>query len=173
MLAALVIVVVAAVAGGGYYYYSNVADTGHLALAAADAPPSSQVFGVYITFDAVAVHSTTSGWQNFSFAARTLNILNVTPTSVSLFTSDTVANLTLHAGNYTMIRIYITNVTVDILGSNITFRLASDFAFVNHPFTVTAGGTVMGVIEFNLNSDLNLNSRVFTPNIGFVVNGSS
>jgi len=68
------------------------------------------------------------------------------------------------------IRLFVNKVTVEVLGANVTFTLASKFAFINHPFTVNAHSTTGIVIDFNLNQDLNLNSKIFTPNVGFVAN---
>ena len=77
--------------------------------------------------------------------------------------------LIIKAGNYTMIRLYLTSVSVEIAGVSVSFTLASHDAFINHPFTVTAHSTTNLNIEFNLSQDLNINSRIFTPSIGVVV----
>ena len=81
-----------------------------------------------------------------------------------------LTNITLHSGTYTTIRLFINNVTVQVLGLNVTFKLASKFAFINRPFTVSAHSTTGIIIDFNLNQDLNLNSKIFTPSVGFVAN---
>lgn len=159
-----VIIIAAGLTGLVYYQASQAATTnGHVAMKVADAPNSS-VSGVFITFSDVSLHNNASGWTNYSVKSTTVNILGLTATNASLLT-----NITLSAGTYTMIRLYITNVTVDMLGANITFSLKAPFAFINHPFKVSAHGNLNVVIEFNLTQDLNLTSNVFTPNVGVVV----
>lgn len=161
----IVIVVILAAGIGGFLYYRNTAQDGHMAVSVADAPVLSGVTGVYISFNAVELHSNTSGWTNYTVPSTTINILGLTATNASLLT-----NITLHSGTYTTIRLFINSVTVEVLGVNVTFTLASKFAFINHPFTVSAHSTTGIVIDFNLNKDLNLNSKIFTPSVGFVVN---
>ena len=161
----IVVIVILAAGVGGFLYYRNAASDGNMALSVADAPAPSGVTGVYISFSAVELHSNTSGWTNYTVPSTTINILGLTTTNASLLT-----NITLHSGTYTTIRLFINNVTVKVLGSNVTFTLASKFAFINHPFTVSAHSTTGIIIDFNLNQDLNLNSKIFTPSVGFVTN---
>ena len=159
-----VIMIAAGLTGLVYYQASQAAATdGHVAMKVADAPNSS-VSGVFITFSDVSLHNNASGWTNYSVKSTTVNILGLTATNASLLT-----NITLSAGTYTMIRLFITNVTVDMLGVNISFSLHAPFAFINHPFKVSAHGNLNVVIEFNLSQDLSLTSKVFTPNVGIVV----
>lgn len=161
-----IILAVVIIAGGyfGYSYYNSASNSGNMAIAVADAPVSGNVSAVYITFSPVALHSNSSGWQNYSLTTQTVNILGLTATNASL-----LSNISLHAGTYTMIRLYITKVTVEILGANISFSLQAPFAFINHPFTVSAHSTTEIVIDFNLNQDLNLNAKIFTPSVGFTM----
>ena len=142
----IVIVVILAAGIGGFLYYRNTAQDGHMAVSVADAPVLSGVTGVYISFNAVELHSNTSGWTNYTVPSTTINILGLTATNASLLT-----NITLHSGTYTTIRLFINSVTVEVLGVNVTFTLASKFAFINHPFTVSAHSTTGIVIDFNLN----------------------
>ena len=161
-----IVVVIVILAGlGGYLYYTGTETDGHMAVMVADAPAMSGVNGVYISFSSVELHSNTSGWVNYSVPSTTINILGLTISNASLLT-----NVTLHSGKYTMIRLFINNVTVNVLGVNITFTLASKFAFINHPFDISSHSTTKVIIDFNLNQNLNLNSRIFTPSVGFVVN---
>jgi len=159
IMAVVLILIVAGVGGYSYYEYS---DTGRMAISVADLPISN-VSAVYITFTSVALHSNTSGWQNFTID-KTVNIYDLTTSNASLLT-----NISIHAGKYTMIRLYISNVSVKILGTNVTFKLSAPFAFINHPFTVSAHSTTGIIIEFELHSDLNLQSKIFTPYVGYVV----
>lgn len=158
-----VVVIIAAGAYFGYGFYMNSQNSGHMSISVADAGIAG-VSGVFITFDKVALHSNSSGWVNYSLATHTVNILNLTATNASLLT-----NISLHAATYTMIRLYITNVTVDILGLSENFTLNAPFAFINHPFRVSAHSTQDILIDFNLNQDLNINSKIFTPSVGFTV----
>ncbi len=165
-IGAVIIVLIILIAGGayfGYTYYENSQNTGHVAISVADAPMPG-VSGVYITFSAVGIHSNTSGWVNYSVSTHTVDILNLTATNASL-----LANISLHPATYTMIRLYITKVTVDMLGIEVNFTLNAPFAFINHPFKVSAHSTQNIMIDFNLNQDMNLNAKIFTPNVGFTV----
>jgi hypothetical protein len=158
-----VIVVIALIAGGfTYLNYSN-SNTGKVSVYVEDAPIFN-VSAVYITFTNVSLHNTSSGWHTYTLTTTTVNILGLTTTNASLLSS-----FSIKAGNYTMIRLYITSVNVKIAGLNVSFTLASPDAFINHPFSVSAHSTTGLDIEFNLSQDLNINSRMFTPSIGVVV----
>ncbi|MGP6240254.1 DUF4382 domain-containing protein [Cuniculiplasma sp. SKW4] len=160
-----VVAVVVILAGlGGYLYYAGEESSGNMAIMVADAPAMSGVTGVYITFSSVALHSNSSGWVNYSVPTTTINILGLTISNASL-----LSNITLHSGKYTMIRLYIKSVTVTVLGMNVSFTLASKFAFINHPFNISPHSTTKIVIDFNLSENLNLNSKIFTPNVGYVI----
>ncbi len=161
-IAAIVIVVIVLVTGTVAYlgYFSN---TGTAKVYVQDAPISN-VTAVYITFSEVALHGNKTGWANYSISSTTVNILGLTTTNASLLKS-----ITLQAERYTMIRLYISSVNVSILGQNYTFTLSSPFAFINHTFVVSAHSSTAIHIEFNLSQDLNLNAKIFTPNIGMVV----
>jgi hypothetical protein len=158
-----VIVVIALIAGGfTYLNYSN-SNTGKVNVYVEDAPILN-VSAVYITFANFSLHNTSSGWSTHNVTTTTINIFNVTSANATLLTT-----LDIKAGNYTMIRLYLTSVSVEIAGVSVSFTLASHDAFINHPFTVSAHSTTNLNIEFNLSQDLNINSRIFTPNIGVVV----
>lgn len=158
-----VIVVIALIAGGfTYLNYSN-SNTGKVSVYAEDAPIFN-VSAVYITFTNVSLHNTSSGWHTYTLTTTTVNILGLTTTNASLLSS-----FSIKAGNYTMIRLYITSINVKIAGLNVSFTLASPDAFINHPFSVSAHSTTGLDIEFNLSQDLNINSRMFAPSIGVVV----
>ncbi len=163
---AVVAVIIIAGALGGYYYYNNYAQTtqgtGSMAISVADSPILSSVSAVNITFSTVALHSNTSGWSNYTLSKKTVDIYGLTTTNASL-----LSNISLHNGTYTMIRLYVTNVTVTIAGISYNFTLQAPFAFINHPFTISNNKTTNVVIDFHLSQDLNLNSKVFTPNVGY------
>ena len=168
-IGAVIIVLIILIAGGayfGYTYYENFQNTGHVAISVADAPMSG-VDGVYITFSAVSIHSNASGWVNYSVSTHTVNILNLTSANAALLT-----NISLHPATYTMLRLYIKNITVVMLGVDVNFSLNAPFAFINHPFKVSAHSTQNVLIDFSLNQDLNLNAKIFTPNVGFTVQSS-
>lgn len=136
-------------------------DNGTLNMAVFDAPPQYNVSAVYLSFSNISLNGVQTGWTNYTLGNRTINIFNLSAQNASLLKS-----LSLGPQEYTMIRLYINNVTVTVNGTNETFSLASPFAFVNHPFNVTTTGTTNVNIQFNLTSDLNLHAKILTPKVG-------
>ena len=165
----IVIVVVVIVLVVGVIFASLiVSNNGNLAVRVADHSISG-VAAVYITFTEVALHGNQSGWIYHNLTRPvTINILGLTISNASL-----LANISLSAQKYTMLRLYISNVTVEITGvGNVTFRLSSPYAFINHPVDIPAHKTVTVIIDFSIQQSLNLNSKIFTPYIGnFMVEG--
>lgn len=162
--AAVIAVVIVAVAAGTLTYMNFFGNSnGTLNVYVQDAP-TTNVSAVYITFSAVSVHGNQTNWTNYTVGKTTVNILNLTTTNASLLKS-----ITLQAQKYTMIRLYISAVNVTVNGSNVSFALHAPFAFINHSFTVSKNSATQLNIDFNLNQDLNLQSKIFTPNIGMVV----
>ncbi|MEM0156337.1 MAG: DUF4382 domain-containing protein [Thermoplasmataceae archaeon] len=151
------------ISAGAYVYFSQYYNKGVMNVYVQDTPLTN-VNAVYVTFSAVAVHGNASGWVNFTTGKTTVNILNLDTTNASLLKS-----VSLSAQTFTMIRLYISSVNVTVLGINISLILSAPFAFVNHPFTVSAHSTTVVHIDFNLINDINLQSRVFTPYVGITV----
>ncbi len=162
-LTVVVVVAVILIGVGGYSAYSFL-NHGTLNISAADVPINSNVTGVYITFTSFSLHSNSSGWTNYTIPSKTVNIFGV-----SLNNSSFLGSLSIPTGKYTMIRVQVSAVSVDIAGTNETFTLASHDAFLNHPFTISAHTTTHLTLEFNLSQDLNLSSKIFTPYIGVVI----
>lgn len=158
------IVAIMIIAAGFLVYYEFIDNTGSVHVEVADAP-SGNVSAVYITFDAVYMHSTTAGWKNFSIGAKTVNILHLSISNASLLSSVNIA-----PGKYTMIRLAIVNVTVKISGFSFAFTPSNGYVDIVSPFTVSAHSTTTLVIDFNLTQDLNIRSQVFTPTASMVVN---
>lgn len=158
-LAAIVIAVLAIGVGSYYAYTQYYQANGTLNLYVQDAP--TNVSAVYITFANVSVHGNQTGWANYTLGSKTVNILGLTTSNASL-----LKGISLSPQKYTMIRLYIQKVVVTIAGTNVTFNMSSNFAFINHPFTVKSGSNTTVHMAFNLNSDLNTHSKKFTPNIG-------
>lgn len=123
--------------------------------------PLDNVSAVYLNFSAVALHGVQTGWTNYSVSNHSIDILNLSSANASLLNS-----LKLTPQSYTMIRLYMQNVTVTVNGVNETFRMASSTALINHPFNISANGVMNLKIQFNLNQDINVNGKVFTPVIG-------
>lgn len=151
-----IIVAVIVIAAGVLIYYEFFDNGGSVNVKVADAPVGASA--VYITFKDVYVHSNSSGWQNFTVASKTIDILNLTTTNASLFGS-----ISLKAGTYTMIKLAIVNVTVVMGGQHVNFTSANGYVDIVTPFTVSAHSTTNLIIEFNLTQDLNLMAKTFTP----------
>ena len=164
IIAAVIIVIL--IAGGLLYYEFGYNTGGKLNVSVADlAGPG--VSAVFITFTGVDVHSTggnnSSGWHNYNLTATTINIFNVNMTNPSFLSS-----LSLSAGNYSQIRLNITEVVATIGGVNLTMKMASQYALVIHPFTISSHTTTNMVIDFKLNTASMMTSGQFTPVIGAV-----
>lgn len=173
---AAVVVIILAAGIGSFAYYNETQNTGTMTLSVADAGISGAT-AVYITFSSFSIHkapgngsssnasnSSNGGWTNYSVSTKTINILNLNISNASL-----LGKISLTAGTYTMFRLYITKVTVDFTSlGNVTFTLMSPFAFVSKAITISAHSTTNVVFDFNLTQDLNITSKVFTPNIGSV-----
>jgi len=161
-----IIVIVVIVAGVLLYYESQTGTDGNLKISVADTPAPG-VSAVYLTFNAVEVHSTggnsSSGWQTYSISTTTINIYGVTMTNPAFLSS-----IALKAGKYTQIRLELTKVTAIINGSNISMTLATHFALVVHPFNISAHSTTTMVIDFTLNPSSMMTTSVFTPVVGSV-----
>ena len=176
ILVAIAVAIVIVVAGVGIFEYATHYNTGTLKLSAADSPVLSSASAVYITFSAIELHSSqaggnsnnssgnSSGWTNYTFTSRTVNVFGVQLNNSSLF-----GTVSIPAGSYTMIRIYISSVTVTIAGTNESFHMSSHFGFINHPFTVSAGSTTNLIFEFKLSNCLNFSTMMFTPYLGVVM----
>ena len=169
---AVVVILLAAGLGSYAYVYEQGQNNGNMSLSVADLSITG-VSAVYIKFSEVALHkapangsnsNTPGGWSNYSVSTRTIDILNVTTSNAAV-----LGNIALSTGTYTMIKLYITSVTVTISGVNYTFKLMAPYAFINHPFTISAHSTTNVMIDFNLVSDMNITSKVFTPNVGIAV----
>ena len=169
---AVVVIILAAGLGSYAYVYEQGNNSGNMALSVADLNISG-VTAVYIKFSEVSLHkapangsnsSTQGGWSNYSVSTRTIDILNLNANNAAV-----LGNISLSTGTYTMIRLYITSVTVTIYGNNFSFKLMAPYAFINHPFTISAHSTTNVMLDFNLVSDLNITSKVFTPSVGITV----
>ncbi len=146
----------------GIYGYFNTMNNGNLSIYVSDAS-NATVSGVYITFSSIEVHGNQSGWLNYSTGQRTINIYGI-----NVNNSVLLGNISLQPQKYTMIRIYITSVVVNMNGVNVTFNLSSKFAIINHPFNIQPHSQVSFIVEFKLNESLNVQSKIFTPYIGIV-----
>lgn len=124
--------------------------------------PSYNVSAVYMTFSEISVHGNITGWSNYTTTSnQTVNILNRTQAEAAL-----IGSLSLTAQNYTMMRLYVQNVTATVNGVNETFNLSAPYAFITTPFSVTANGIVNVEIQFNLATDLHVQNKQFTPLVG-------
>ncbi|MCL5731158.1 MAG: DUF4382 domain-containing protein [Candidatus Thermoplasmatota archaeon] len=158
------IIAIIVIAAGFLLYYEFIDNTGSVNVKVADAP-NGNVSAVYITFDAVYMHSGTAGWKNYSIGSKTVNILHLTTTNASLLSS-----INIPPGKYTMIRLAIVNVTVKIGMLSFAFTSSNGYVDIVAPFTVTAHASTTLVIDFNLTQDLNMQSQIFTPTASMVVN---
>lgn len=161
-LAIAVIVIILGVVAGSYAYETYGASGSSVTFKAADAPMAN-ISAVYITFSSVEVHANSSGWTNYSLGDKTINILGTTATNATI-----LGKFALKSQVYTEFRIYISKVVVDIAGVNTTMHMALGYGFLNHAVDLSAHSTGSIIFEFNLNSDMNMISDMFTPSIGVV-----
>ncbi len=129
--------------------------------------PSYNVSAVYLTFANISLHGVQTGWTTYNVTNQTINIWNRSAANAPLLNS-----ITLAPQQYTMIRLYIENVTATVNGVNETFRIAAPYAIINQPFNVSANGSTTIKIQFDLITDLNVEGDLFTPLIGSTVSYS-
>ncbi len=161
IIAAIMVIVI--IAGIGYYGY-HYETTGKLKVNTADMMVTNTTNsspdalhggmhgGLYVTFSAIALHSkgasNSTGWTNYSLHDKTVNVLNITPSNASF-----LSNLSVHAGTYNMIKIYIKSISVNMsapgITSNTTLTLSAPFALAVHTITVSAHGTTSIVIDIH------------------------
>lgn len=158
---AVLVFVVLAIVPATLAYVNSSPNDGTVSIYVHDKPTAS-ASAVYITFSSVSLHSNKTGWNNYTVPTTTINIQGLSTTNESLLKS-----ITLLADHYTMIRLYIQNVSVIIGGVNYAFKLSAPFAFINKPFTVQQFSTTTISIDFNLDECLNLHAHMFTPHIGY------
>lgn len=151
------------VVSGAFMYLNHFQSNGTVDVYVHDSA-NSNVSAVYITFMGVSLHSNNTGWTNYTVGKMTVNILDLTTTNASFLKS-----ITLHPERYTMIRLYIQNVTVVVDGNSYNFTMADQYALINHPFVVSPHSVTNVSIDFNLKQDLNLNARMFTPYVGVAI----
>lgn len=165
-LAIAVVVIILGVAGASYVYEASGVSGSTVTFKAADAPIGN-ISAVYVTFSSVEVHANSTGWTNYSVGEKTVNILGTTATNATI-----LGKFTLKPQIYTMFRIYISKVVVDVAGVNTTMHLALNYGFLNHAVDLSGNSAGSIVFEFNLNSDMNMVSETFTPSIGIVYQSS-
>ena len=161
LITALVVVIVV-IGLGGFVYYEYFDQGGNLNVKVMDAPMTG-VSAVYLTFDEVAIHGTTSNWNYYNVTSKTIDILGLTTTNASLF-----ASISLTAQKYTAIWLYVTHVTVVVGGVSHNFTMESNWAKVVGSFNVSAHSSTDIIIAFNLSQELNLVAQIFTPVVGSV-----
>jgi hypothetical protein len=169
----VIVIIVAVVAGGGYYAY-HYETTGTVKVSAADAPPTIPgVLDVNVTFSAIALHSVnassnSTGWTNYSLHDKTIDILKFNTSNAAF-----LSNLSIHAGSYNMMKIYIKNVSVDIVNVvNANFNLAHAFVLVVFvpPVTVSAHATTSIVTDFNLANNINISTKTINMSASVIIN---
>ncbi len=176
----VIVIIVAVVAGGGYYAY-HYETTGTLKVSAADTPPSiTGILDVNVTFSAIALHSdkassNSTGWTNYSLHDKTVNIMDINASNAAF-----LSNLSVHAGSYNMMKIYIKSVSVYIKGGYLNFssstsmslHLAHAFAVVVfvHPLIVSAHATTSMVTDFNLSNNIQMSSHTFNMSASVIIN---
>jgi flagellar basal body-associated protein FliL len=176
----IIIIIVAVVAGGGYYAY-HYETTGTLKVSAADTPTGlSGVMDVNVTFSSIALHSAkassnSTGWTNYSLNDKTVNIMNLTASNAAF-----LSNLSVHAGSYNMMKVYLKNVSVYVKAgffgltssTSMTLNLTNSFALVVFvtPMVVSAHSTTSMVTDFNLSNNIHMTSREFTMSASVIIN---
>lgn len=163
------VVVILAIVAGAYFTLANdnvggklvnSQNVGVLNLYVYDAP-SPAVSAVYITFTTVSLHENFGFWQNFSLGSKTVNVLNLSSANATL-----LKGLSLTPQEYGEVGLQVTKVVATVGGANETFALASKSIYVTHTFSIVTNKTTNVNIQIDLESDLNLQTKVFTPNIG-------
>ncbi len=155
----MTLAVVMIVIGAVFVYKSYSSNTGVVNFKAADGTLAN-ISAAYLTFEAISVYSGNSKWTNYSTGNVTLNILGKTASNPS-----PIVSLILGAQAYTMFRVSIKNVTIVYSGKAIGMKVTSSFASVEYSLNVTSGSTSSLILEFNLQTDIDITTQQFTPTI--------
>ena len=155
----MTLAVVMIVIGAVFVYNSYSSNTGVVNFKAADGPLAN-ISAAYLTFETISVYSGNSKWTNYSTGNVTLNILGKTASNPS-----PIVSLILGAQAYTMFRVSIKNVTIVCSGKAIGMKVTSSFASVEYALNVTSGSTSSLILEFNLQTDIDITTQQFTPTI--------
>ncbi len=169
-IVAIVVLVVAIVLIGSsaaVLFLTENHNTGKVTMYVKDLPATWA--HVNVTFTQVQIHSANGsvGWQNL-----TLNTTHTIDLAALVNVSALLAEGSVPAGNYTQIRIVVTNATgVMTNGTAVNFKVPSGVLKTTHPFTVTKGDTTKLTLDIRLNIVQADGKWIFTPVIGSVVNG--
>ena len=145
---------------------------GSLAVAVHDAP-CAECSHVWVTFSSVAVHESNvsgAGWTTLNVSGLTVDLAQLNGSALA----KTIGVLSLPAGHYEQIRLALSSVVIQLVGtnSNLTASLGgSGQAVIPGQFNVTSGATTTVCIDIDLGSSVHLTGNggvVFTPNIGTV-----
>lgn len=165
-------VAVAALVGAIAWVAMMPAANGALAVAVHDAP-CDECSHVWVNFTSVAVHqsnASTSGWSTLNVTGQSVDLAQLNGSAFA----KTIGIISLPAGHYEQIRLTISGVVVQLIGSstNLTASVAgSGQAVITGQFNVTSGATTSVSIDIDLGSSVHLTGSggvVFTPNIGSV-----
>lgn len=120
----------------------TVLDYGTLILMITDKFDLSNVSSINITIEAVDAHKTGADWVTVVNDSKTFNLVEII--GVEEFLGE--SNLTL--GNYTQIRLVISNASLTINDTEHDLKIPSEEIKLVHPFTIEANKTTTLTLDF-------------------------
>jgi hypothetical protein len=159
----MTLAVVMIIVGALFVYKSYSNDTGSASLKI-EGGTLTNVSAAYLTFETVSIYSSSGKWSNYSIGNTTVNILGRTASNATQ-----LATLVLRAQSYTMFTFLLKNVTIVYQGKPLSMKLTSSLASAKYLLNITSGNSYTVVVKFALNSDINLGTHQFTPNIQDVI----
>ncbi len=169
-MALVVVVIVVVSAAGAFLLVSQ--QKGKVSVYVKDAPVSATWAHVNVTFSMVQIHASnasgTSGWINLTISTSTIDLATLVNVSKLL------ASASVKPGNYTQIRLVVTNVTgVMVNGTKVNFTVPSGELKTTHPFNVTGGSTTKLTLDVDLSKSIvHADGKwIFKPVLGAITQG--
>ncbi len=153
---AVILVTVIIIGGAGAYYALSSSAYGTLSIGIKDQPVQS-VSHVYLTISGIELQGTgnsTTTYQSGSTSFDLLSLVNVT---------KMLGGVSIHSGNYTMIRFTVVSAVATIGGKNVTLNVPSGQVKVPMQFQISPGKTTTIFLDIAADNTLISTSSNFRP----------
>ncbi|MGB0652991.1 MAG: DUF4382 domain-containing protein [Thermoplasmatota archaeon] len=127
--------------------------------------PTDELSAVHVTFTSAEAQAVGGDWAAFFEGNRTIELLSLNASDAR----ELLGSAELAAGDYTALRVTLSDVTVTDLEGNATpLTLLNDTVTVSEGFTVTEGGDFAILVDFGLDEGIDLENGTYTPYVASV-----